>query len=106
MQVSEEYVTDTNGGAVRTASDPTYLHSGRTAATHLAPSASIELFPRLSDVIALMVDGKVGHRIFSIFVHLLALGNGSSESFDAGHVRYPFTFVLVPILPKAIVAHV
>ena len=40
---------------------------------------------------ALMVEAILvkGQGIFWIFLHLLALGNGSRESFDAGQVRYP-----------------
>jgi hypothetical protein len=40
-----------------------------------------------------------------MFLHLLALGNGSSESLNAGHVRYPFTFIVV-VSSEAVVADV
>ena len=40
--------------------------------------------------------------VFLVFLNLLAPGNSSSESFDAGHVRYPYLLVVVPILPEAI----
>ena len=39
VRILAKGVTETNGGVVRTASDPTYLHSGRAAATCFAPSA-------------------------------------------------------------------
>ena len=42
-----------------------------------------------SDINALMpeaISAKVGQGIFWIFMYLLALWDGSSESFDAGHV--------------------
>ena len=41
------------------------------------------------------ISAKVGQGIFLVFLHLLALGNSSSESFDAGHVRYPVAVFIV-----------
>ena len=52
----------------------------------------------LSDVNALMarrISAKVGQGIFLVFLYLLALGNDGSESFDAGHVRYPVAVFIV-----------
>ena len=34
-----------------------------------------------------------------MFLHLLALRDGGSESFDAGHVRYPLSSAVVPMPP-------
>ena len=41
-----------------------------------------------------------------VFLHLLALGNSSSNSFYARHVRYPFRFAVVVVLPEIIAANV
>ena len=49
----------------------------------------------VSFVIALMVrhvSAKVGQGIFLVFLHLLAVGKSSRQSFDAAHVGYPGTF--------------
>ena len=52
-----------------------------------------------------VISAKVGQGIFLVFLHLLALRNSSSESFDAGHVRYPFP-ILTLISSEAVVADV
>ena len=41
-----------------------------------------------------------------VFLHLLALGNSSSNSFYARHVRYPFRFAVVKVLPEIIAPNV
>ena len=41
-----------------------------------------------------------------MFSHLLVLRNGSRESFDAGHVRYPLANTAVPIPPEVVAADV
>lgn len=41
-----------------------------------------------------------------MFLHLLALGDGSSESFDAVHVSYPLAFAAVPTPPQVVAVDV
>ena len=67
------------------------------------------LSPKVMVSNALMVrcvSAKVGQGIFLMFLHLLALRNGSSESLDAGHVRYPFRFTVVVVSSEAVVADI
>ena len=55
------------------------------------------------------ISAKVGQGIILVFLHLLAHGNGRRESFDAGHVRYPFTiaiYVLAHVSPEVIRADI
>ena len=52
------------------------------------------------------ISAKVGQGIFLVFMHLLALGESSSESFDAAHVGYPFIFVVVPGSSEAVGAQI
>ena len=41
-----------------------------------------------------------------VFLYLRALRNGCSESFDACHVRYPFSTTAVPVSSEAVAADV
>ena len=51
------------------------------------------------------ISAKVGQGIFLVFLRLPALGNGSRESFDAGHVRYPVA-VFIAVSPKVVRADI
>ena len=55
-------------------------------------------------------DGKVNIRgrtgVEWAFLYLLALWDGSSESFDAGHVRYPSAGRRIIVPSEAVVAHI
>ena len=74
-----------------------------------SPSSLIRFLRIFRLVIALMVrhvSAKMVQGIFLVFLHLLALRDGGSESFDAGHVRYPLSSVVVPIPPELVAADV
>ena len=77
------------------------------SATCLAPLAPRRFFERFRDVIALMVKriSGVGQGMVWLVLYLLAIWYGSSESFDAGHVRYQVVpFVLA--FSKAVAADI
>ena len=85
--------------------EASYVPYSLPSITTMPQSALLLTFNDVNALMARWISG-VGQGMVWMFLYLLALWDDSSESLDAGHVGYPFSFAVVPALSEAIGADV